>query len=153
MKERKTALVSAVDYLARRAYTEKEIRVKLRRKAYENVEIEAAIDVLIRRGYLDDAAFCRSLFAQYVEESAYSQNYIRSKLLQKGFAAELVADSARAFSDAEREFTAALKILRRKYSSAREMEPLAAAKYLYGKGFEQETIRRVVSGLDDFDGA
>ena len=47
--------------LARRAQSRAELRRKLVQKGHDPVEVEAALNRAVERGYLDDAAYARSL--------------------------------------------------------------------------------------------
>ena len=57
-RPRKTALITAVDILARQEQSEKKLREKLGRKGYSPEEIQTAIDRLIEKHYLNDADAC-----------------------------------------------------------------------------------------------
>lgn len=148
-RNKKTALVTAVDYLARRAHTEKDLRTKLLRKGYAQEEIDAAAATLKQRGYLDDRALCQSLAETYLDECRLSVKAIRYKLTQKGFARDVIDACTRGPYD-ERERLAAAKVLRMKYRSPEDAEPQQMMKYLYAKGFESSVIRSVVAN-SDFD--
>lgn len=150
MKKNKTALIAAVDYLAKRSHTEKEIRVKLTRKGYPPEEIEAAAETLKRRGYLDDEAFCLSCVERYVGENKHSMAYIRCKLAQKGFSGDLI-DACMRGPHEEREAAAAANLVRMKRAVSKNADPLALMKYLYGKGFQRDAIRKAVEDypMDD----
>ena len=55
----KTALVYAVDLLAARAYSEKQLTDKLKRRGYSETEIAAAMQRLTERHYIDDGDLCQ----------------------------------------------------------------------------------------------
>ena len=86
----KTALVTAVDYLARQAHSEKKLREKLERKGFSEEEIDAAIARLIERGYLDDTDLCAEQFMYLYNENRNSVRQICAKLIQRGFDHDLV---------------------------------------------------------------
>ena len=67
-REERTALMRAVDYLARQAHSEKKLREKLMRKGFPTEEIDAAIARLIERHYLDDASLCAQQFMYLYQE-------------------------------------------------------------------------------------
>ena len=69
----KTALVTAVDYLARQAHSEKKLREKLQRKGFPQEEIDAAIERLIERKYLDDADLCAQQFMYLFRAADFRQ--------------------------------------------------------------------------------
>lgn len=141
-KSKKTALVQAVDLLARQAHSTKKLTDKLKQRAYEPEEIEGAIERLTARGYLNDEELCRHQFQRYFEESHYSVKYICYKLINKGFADSLVR-SCIPKSTEEREQAAALRNLRLKFNKAAAPEA-KLMQYLYGKGFSVGAARRAI---------
>ena len=56
-----TAVDTGLRLLALRAHSRAELRQKLERRGYEEVEVDAAMVRLAEMGYLDDAAFAQSL--------------------------------------------------------------------------------------------
>ena len=94
-RPKKTALVQAVDLLARQAHSTKKLADKLKLRDYEPQEIENAIGILTQRGYLNDEDLCRQQFQRYFTESRCSVRYICCKLMNQGFA----SDPARCFPD------------------------------------------------------
>ena len=85
---KKTALMYAVDLLARQEQSEKRLREKLQRKGYEAEEIEAAIARLHEKHYLSDEEACQHQFDYLYRESRNSVRQICLKLQQRGFEAE-----------------------------------------------------------------
>ena len=71
-KPEKTALVAAVDILARQEYSEAKLSEKLARKGYGEEEIAGAIARLKERHYLNDADACARQFAFLYNESRNS---------------------------------------------------------------------------------
>jgi len=140
-KSKKTALVQAVDLLARQAHSTKKLTDKLKQRAYDPEEIEQAIGRLTERGYLNDEDLCQRQFQRYLEESHYSVKYICYKLMNKGFSDDLVR-SCIPTSTEERERGAALRNLQLKFKAS-----VPAAKlmqYLYGKGFAMGPARQAI---------
>ena len=86
----KTALVQAVDLLARQEHSTAKLREKLKRRGYEDDEITAAVERLTERGYLNDEAACAREFQYFYEASRLSVRQISLKLVQRGFDAALV---------------------------------------------------------------
>jgi Uncharacterized protein conserved in bacteria len=140
-RPKKTALVQAVDLLARQAHSTKKLADKLKQREYEPQEIEAAVSTLTQRGYLNDEDLCRQQFQRYFTESRCSVRYICCKLMNHGFAPELVKACVPRFID-DREQAAALRTLQLKYRSAAKPEKMQ--QYLYGKGFSLGIARQAV---------
>lgn len=137
----KTALVTAVDYLARQAHSEKKLREKLGRKGFPQEEIDAAIARLIERHYLDDAELCTQQFMYLYNESRSSVRQICAKLMQRGFDHDLVW---RVVPDdtSEREKATAGRVLTMKFKPTDAHQKMMA--HLYQKGFSVDTARTAV---------
>ena len=121
----KTALITAVDYLARQAHSEKKLREKLQRKGFPQEEIDAAIERLIERKYLDDADLCAQQFMYLYNESRYSVRQIFVKLMQRGFDKELIR-SAVPPDTAEREAAVAERVLAMKFKPTDKKQKMMA---------------------------
>ena len=141
----KTALVTAVDYLARQAHSEKKLREKLQRKGFPQEEIDAAIERLIERKYLDDADLCAQQFMYLYNESRYSVRQIFVKLMQRGFDKELIR-SAVPPDTAERE-AAAERVLAMKFKPTDKKQKMMAN--LYQKGFSVDTAHAAVRNFTE----
>lgn len=140
-KPEKTALVAAVDILARQEYSEAKLFEKLARKGYDEEEIAGAIARLKERRYLNDAEACARQFAFLYTESRNSVRQICLKLRQRGFTKEDI-DACRPRDIYEREKQAALRVLALKYSRDAERQKMMAN--LFQKGFEAGTARDAV---------
>lgn len=138
----KTALVAAVDILARQEYSEAKLREKLARKGYTEEEMDAAIARLKERHYLDDAAACQRQFDFLYHESRSSLRQICLKLRQRGFSKEDV-DACRPKDFYEREKGAALRVLALKFPRGGERQKMMAN--LYQKGFDASAARAAIA--------
>ena len=145
----KTALMYAVDLLARQEQSSAKLREKLGRKGYSEEETEAAIQRLMELHYLDDAGACQRQFDFLYEESRSSVRQIVVKLLQRGFPSELVKACVPA-DTYEREKAAALRVLALKYK--RSAEPRKMMANLYQKGFESAVCRAAVEEYAEAEG-
>lgn len=148
IKPVKTALMAAVDILARQAYSEQKVREKLARKGYETVEIQAAIDRLIEKRYLDDAAACQSQFDYLYNESKSSVRRICVKLMQRGFPKDIIKECVPA-DTYEREQRAAFRTLSLKYKRSADKQKMMAS--LYRSGFDTDAIRAAVEAYAEED--
>ena len=137
----KTALMYAVDLLARQEQSSAKLREKLKRKNYDEEEIEAALQRLMELHYLDDAGACQRQFDFLYEESRSSVRQIVAKLLQRGFESSMIKSCVP--SDTyEREIEAALRVLSLKYH--RPADPRKMMANLYQKGFAVDAARAAV---------
>ena len=140
-KAEKTALMQAVELLARQEKSENRLMEKLRQRGYEEEEIHAAMEYLKERRYLDDREACARQFRFLYEESRSSVRQICAKLLQRGFDSSLVRECVPQ-DIFEREKDAALRCLRLKYR--RPIEPQKMMQYLCRKGFEASALQSAV---------
>ncbi len=114
-KSNKTALVQAVDLLARQEHSTQKLREKLRQRGYEEEEIEAAIQRLEEKHYLNDEDACMRQFQYLYENSRSSVKQIQAKLMQRGFESSLIR-SCIPSDTFQRETRAALHCLRLKFT-------------------------------------
>lgn len=140
-RDEKTALMYAVDLLARQEQSSSRLREKLRRKGYEETEIEAALLRLEEKHYLNDGDACARQFRFLYEESRSSVKQICVKLMQRGFDSSLVRDCVPQ-DTYEREVQAALRCLAIRFKPSADREKMMAS--LYRKGFEGAAIQRAV---------
>lgn len=140
-KMKKTALMYAVDLLARQEQSENKLREKLQRKGYGEDEIDQAINYLVAKRYLNDADACARQFAFLYQESRSSVRQIVIKLRQRGFMASMVRECIPA-DTFEREKNAALRVLALKFKPSADGRKMMAN--LYSKGFESSAIRAAV---------
>lgn len=139
--KQKTALITAVDYLARQAHSEKKLREKLERKGFSEEEIDAAIARLIQRHYLDDRELCTQQFMYLYNESRSSLRQIYIKLIQRGFDKDLIR-SVIPDDTREREIAAAKRVLTLKFKPSAQPQKMMAN--LYQKGFSVDVARAAV---------
>lgn len=135
---------AALGYLARRDYSRADLQSKLLRKGYEAPKIDEYLDTLAERGYLDDAALCRRLYEEYVQNPQMGYFKIRFKLFQQGFTKESI-DSELCNYDFQAEEEKLRKFLLKSHKqgvTAKDVPKLARA--LTNKGFTNENIRRVL---------
>ena len=142
----KTALVTAVDYLARQAHSEKKLREKLERKGFSEEEIDAAIARLIERGYLDDTDLCAEQFMYLYNENRNSVRQICAKLIQRGFDHDLVW-SVVPEDTFEREIATAERVLAMKFKPTDNYQKMMAN--LYQKGFSVDVSHAAVRNFTE----
>lgn len=140
-KSEKTALMYAVDLLARQEQSSKKIREKLKRKGYGDEETEAAIQRLEEKRYLNDGEACARQFRFLYTESRNSVKQICVKLMQRGFERSMITDCVPR-DTYQRELTAALRCLSVKFKPSSDGRKMMAN--LCGKGFEVEVARAAV---------
>jgi regulatory protein len=109
-------------------------------------EVEAVLDALQAAHHLSDARFAESR----VHARASRQGLVRIRLELARHGVELDADSAQALRDTE--LARAREVWRRKYGGrppADAAERARQMRFLAGRGFAAEVVRRVVGGRDE----
>lgn len=126
--------------LARREHTRAELARKLAPHGTEE-DIATVLDELARAGLQSDARFAES----YVRSQAarLGAARLRQTLRQKGVAAELVDAQVRDLPDETRR---AREVWQKKFAAppADAREWARQARFLQGRGFSAETIRRLL---------
>ncbi|MFO1339538.1 MAG: regulatory protein RecX [Burkholderiaceae bacterium] len=109
-------------------------------------EVDAVLDALEAARHLSDARFAESRV--HARAARQGTARIRQELARHGVA--LDADTARRLKDTEAERARA--VWQRKYGGTPPADPAERARqmrFLAGRGFAPEVIRRVVGGRDD----
>lgn len=132
----------ALRCLAQREHSRAELARKLGTLGSEE-EVSAELDRLVELGLLSDARFADA----YVRAKAarFGASRLRSELTRRGVGAEQIG-LAIADNCAEGEFERACDIHRRKFAAAPAdaREWARQARFLQGRGFSTEIIRRVL---------
>ncbi|MEX1667681.1 regulatory protein RecX [Zhongshania guokunii] len=130
----------AMDLLARREYSRRELATKLMRKFPDSTEIDSVLDLLEAEGLQSDSRFAGSFFRLRVQ-GGFGPQRIRAELRQRGIGDELIAQQ---FSEHEVDwFAAARALFEKKYTGLDTTETKARAKcirYLHYKGYDAEHI-------------
>ena len=137
----KTALMKAVDLLARAEQSTALLQEKLKQRGYEAEEVEEAIKTLTERGYLDDEEACRRQFAFLYEESRQSVRQIAAKLMKKGFDRSLILACV-PDDTFGREKDAALRCLSVHFKRSAAAQKIL--EHLYRRGFSSDVCRAAV---------
>lgn len=116
--------------LARRDYSERELRDRLARAGVETDETERALGTLRERGLLDDARFAAQR-AEMLAERGRGDAAIRFELERQGVSAELIEE---AVSGLEPERDRAERIVSRRGTGPK------TARLLAQRGFDRELV-------------
>ena len=143
----------ALNLLAARAYTVRDMRRKLARKGFETNEVTQTVDRLVSSGLLDDARFAAEFARQRLVVGGASQRRVEQLLAGKGIARDLArASAARVVEEEDVDTLGSMeRIARKKVASMGGLEPLVARRRLFGflarKGYDLDDIKQVVSHL------
>ncbi len=142
MATQQTIFAKALTYLARREYSELELKRRLEQTYPEqDTEIEQALLHLKKAAYLNNARFLESRIRHRVQQG-YGQNKIVLELEQHGFRrSEILAQLSEM---AERETPALHALILKKFSKVQDWnaeQKQKAIAYLLNRGFQFEEIR------------
>ncbi len=142
-----------IQLLARREYSQKELRHKLEAKGIPEPTITHCLDSLVEQGYQDDRRyaemFCRTRYSQ-----RYGAKKIAYELKQKGIDQAIIADSLRHYDNLWLENV--LFLIERKaprgdlscvFSERKIKDKIT--RFLIGKGYDYATIQCAFETLRD----
>ena len=144
---------AAVNMLALREHSEKELRDKLVRKFANRAALDEVISRLIAQGYLSDSRFAETAVRHYAGKG-YGPGRIRMELRKRGVNPE--EQEAVQNLSAEDFIARARDLAARKYGSIAEMDfkqKRRALAFLARRGFSGEQCLRALSMSDDDFGA
>lgn len=142
MNDVKTAWQLALRILARRSYSEQEMRQKLAAKGYTATVIDQVAVSLLERGYLNDLVLCRLVFEQYYRSGKYGLRNIVIKLKQRGLSDQVISEIIETY-DSALEWQRALIIVRKRFKVPEVMDKRRIGQLLTRRGFSFDTINRV----------
>lgn len=140
----------ALDLLAARAYSTKELRRKLVQKGVPTEEADAVIDRLTETGLLDDARYALAFARTKLLGPGASARRIKQELARKGVTGELATEAIdQVVADEEidtREVV--LRAARKKLATMGDLDPITLRRRLYSflarRGYDQDEIQSVV---------
>jgi regulatory protein len=141
----------ALELLARKPWTRRDLARRLRRRGASVDMAEAVVADLEARGYIDDRAFAVTWAEVRARERAIGRERLREELLVRGVARPLAETAiAHAFQDTD-ELTRAQAAAARRMAALRHAPPERAARrlhdYLRRRGYPGEVVRQVLQAL------
>ncbi len=145
-KEIPSALVKAMDILARRSLSEMELLAKLRRAGYPDHECDEAIAECIKRHYLDDEQLTADC-VDILHQRNLGAGQIRMKLLRRGLDQEKINEFLGNSPDEEiesarRAMETKLRTLVRENDPRKKREKLF--RFMAGRGFAPNLIFKLM---------
>jgi len=141
----------ALDLLARREHSRRELERKLSARSYASGVIADTLDALERAGLLDAARFAESFVRSRIARGQGPLR-IQRELAERGLAAD---ESERAFAALEIDWTALARSVRAKKFGARIPQVFAErareSRFLQYRGFTSDQIRAVLDLDPDYD--
>jgi regulatory protein len=155
--QREAALVAtydrALNMLALRARSSAELRRLLVRKGEPADLVDAAIERLLRAGFLDDGSFARQFARSKLLGAGLSRRRVQQELARRGVARD-VAESALADVVTEEqvdEEDGLQRVARKKLKSLERLDPMTQRRRLYAflarRGYDSDAIARTLREL------
>jgi regulatory protein len=151
--QRTRVLEKALDLLAVRARSARELGQRLRRAGALDDEITWVQDRLKAQGFLDDASYARQVARAKAVAGGTSRRRVIGVLRKKGVDAVVAAEAIDATLEEVEldEFGAATAAAEKRVRALRSLEPQKQRQRLYAflarRGYEQDVIRRVLAEL------
>lgn len=134
----------ALDYLARREHSCRELTTKLLAKGFTPDEVASTLDRLVQQGLQSDARFVEN-YINYRQQAGFGPHAIRRELQQKGIATDLIEEFL------SRDFTwyaLMQQVWQKKFSGKlatdHPKEYARQVRFLLQRGFELEMIRELL---------
>ncbi|NND89673.1 MAG: regulatory protein RecX [Granulosicoccus sp.] len=143
------AYAAAVKLLGRRDHSVAELTRKLKQREHTCQAIEAAMEILLSSGYVNDARYAER-YAEQRMNQGYGPLSIRSKLGERGIDAHQVQDALRTLNvDWEAQ---ACRVISRRFSAvdiSDDSQPATAriARFLSNRGFSPGDALRALKRL------
>jgi regulatory protein len=139
------ALIQALRALKKRDYLRGELQSWLAARQFQPDEVDAALNACVRWGFLDDNRTGADL-ADSLWSRGYGTLKIRHDLERKGATSDVIEAIISEFDVAD-ERQRALAMIAKRFD--RKDSPAKAARYLGGRGFEEELVTDVIEGYFD----
>ncbi|HEX2500721.1 MAG TPA: regulatory protein RecX [Methylomirabilota bacterium] len=141
----------ALDLLARKPWTRRELTGRLRRRGAPADVADAVVAELESRGYVDDGAFATIWAESRARGRSLGRERLREELRARGVARPLVeAALARAFEDTD-ELTRAQAAAMRRVATLRRQDPVQVVRrlhdYLRRRGYPVHVVRQVLRAV------
>ena len=143
----------ALRYLSQREHSRAELERKLTRTVQDfpeetaQAQICAALDELAAKGLLSEERTAQSVLLS--QGRRFGTRRLRQTLQAKGLAPDLVADTLQQARGTELERAREVWLRRFGQPPADATERARQMRFMAGRGFESDVIRRVVQGADD----
>ena len=137
------AKADAAAYLAARPRTEAEVRGRLKKKGYQEEEIEETIRVLLEYGYIDDFQYCREYY-RYAAARDRGSLRIEAELTAKGAERRIIRAALASIRDEE-----GGEISGEKERAQKAVQKFVRERKAEGKPFDQKFAGRLARRLSN----
>jgi len=137
----------ALSLLARREYSKQELARRLLQYTEDPDEIPPLIEDFEQRGWLSEKRVVEQVMA--TRRKRFGSQKIAHELRQKGLSEEAIAGARETLKESELE--SAREVWRRKFPEPpiNANEKARQMRFLQGRGFSLDIIRKVIAGADD----
>jgi regulatory protein len=146
-------LQRAVRYLARFDRTAAQVERFLTSKGASPAQARQTIGRLSDLRYLDDRAYASRWVETWLTRRPMGREKLKAELMAKGVAEPLADGAIREALQAVDEEALARRAFRSWRGKGRRVLPGQVAQYLRRRGFEEETIERIINGCLDTEGS
>jgi len=149
--DRTAVLDKALDLLAVRARSSRDLSIRLRRAGARDPDISWAVSRLAAQGFVDDAAYARGVARAKALAGGVSRRKVITVLRQKGIAADVATEAIEAtlVDVSLDEYGAALAAAEKRVRALSGLEPAKKRQRLYAflarRGYESDVVRRVIT--------
>ncbi len=147
--EKLLCIKKALVYLSYKGYATRALGQKLRRGGFPADTVDEVLELLVRKGYLDDEALCKEYAAALQRSKGYGPLRIKKELYAKGFEREQIETAVEELEETPVEVITA--ILVKKFPSLHPDDRQARAKavaYLSSRGYDYDDINNAISALE-----
>lgn len=147
---RTVVLDKALDLLAVRARSSRDLQMRLRRAGAADRAITWAIDRLKAQGFVDDFGYARQVARAKVLSGGVSRRKVVTVLRKQGVAADVASEAiAETLAEVELdEYGAALAAAQKRVRALGSLGPIKQRQRLYAflarRGYESDVVRRVL---------
>ena len=142
-----SCLDAAFRYLSSRPRSELELKMRLRKRGFDDSSIERVLLKLREQGLVDDFAFAQFWRENRESFSPRSRALLQGELRQKGIAPHIIAQVAQGIDEEASAYRAGQKKVRALASSDYEGFHRRLGAFLKRRGFSYEVARRTVNQL------
>jgi regulatory protein len=142
--QRRGAIEAALRLLAVQPRSERELRDRLRRRAFPREAVDAAITRMRELGYLNDAAFARFWVDTRQVATPRSRRALAFELGRKGVDRDVVSETVASLSDEDAAYDAAQRRLRALRGLDRPAFTRRLGTFLSSRGFSYGTARATI---------
>ncbi len=141
----------AINYIAMGSRTSKEVASYLKRKGFDLIYINEAIEKLKNLKYLDDMDYAERFAKQKLSRKTVGKNYIRQDLIRKGIPRDIIKKVISGLSSDEAGFEKIYQIAMKKFLSVKDKPNPMQKVYLnlISKGFESNLVLKVVNKVKE----